>query len=197
MKHPRSWNRVMAMSIVFVTSMYIVTGVAGYLCYGENVKSPILDSLPKGIISLAAYILITLHVILAAPIYLCSFAIEQERRLGIDRSHMSTTKEFICRVTFRVCVVVILTLIAMFLPYFSDLMGLFGAVSGALVVFLIPVTCHYKLFGWRHRTLFQHLSAFVIVSVGIAGLILGTSSSVQELMTSIQKGDSATSSISH
>ncbi|KAJ9056582.1 hypothetical protein DSO57_1031525 [Entomophthora muscae] len=197
MKNPRSWNRVVTLSIVFVTALYIVTGVAGYACYGDNVMSPVLNSLPKGVMSSMGYVLITLHVILAAPIYLCSFALEQERWLGIDRSHMSASKEFLLRVLFRSSIVVILTLIAMFLPYFSDLMGLFGAVSGALVVFLIPVTCHYKLFGWRHRTPLQHFGALVILTVGVFGLVLGTSSSIQALSDSIQKGDSTTASVTH
>lgn len=178
MKNPKAWNKVVVFAVMTVSAMYLLIAITGAFYYGENVKNIILNSIPASAASITVYILITLHVVVAAPIFLCSFALEQEKVLKIDTKHMSASREFIFRVLFRTFLVVVLTLIAMFVPYFDVLTGVAGAVANCMTVLLIPVVCHYKLYGWRHRSFLEHVLAVVIIFMSIFGLVMGTYSSI-------------------
>ncbi|KAI0244002.1 hypothetical protein L0F63_004063, partial [Massospora cicadina] len=192
MRNPRAWNKTVFYAVLSITIMYVTIGCTGYLFYGDKARSPIMDSLPKGnLLTYIAYIFITLHVAFAAPVYLCSFCLEQERWLKIDLAHLTPTKEFLYRVILRGGVGATLTLVAMFVPHFSALCGLFGAVSNCIVVFLVPVGCHYKLFGYQNRPLYHHLFCALILIAGFYGLIFGTWAAFQDLELSIKKAAEA------
>lgn len=187
MRNPRSWNKVMIWATISITIMFVSMGVAGYLFYGDLVQSPVLDSLKPGLGANLAYILITLHTIMAAPIYLCSFALEQERFLGISIEKLGQTKELIYRIIFRTSIAVVLTLIAIFVPLFGDLVALVGAVSNCIIVFLFPVVCHYKLLGWRHRPIYDHTLSLLVVIIGLIGLIFGSFSAFTNLIIHLRE----------
>ncbi|KAJ9048366.1 hypothetical protein DSO57_1035746 [Entomophthora muscae] len=193
MRHPRSWNRVLTFAIMSITAMYIITGLCGYLYYGRGVSSPILESLPTGTATLIGYVAITAHVLLATPIYLCSFALEQENFLKIDRKYMSKWREFGLRVALRCTICASVTIVAMFVPYFSELMALVGALANCMIVFLLPVAFHYRLYGVKNRPLSQNITAGLVVLLGLFGLCAGTFFASKDLITAIQTGKSSAS----
>ncbi|KAK9708615.1 hypothetical protein K7432_009535 [Basidiobolus ranarum] len=77
MRNPRAWPRVLFTAMATCCLMYTLIGVVGYWVYGSMTVSPILLNLPIGFATTLATILITLHVIVAAPIYLTSCALEK------------------------------------------------------------------------------------------------------------------------
>ncbi|KAJ9054118.1 hypothetical protein DSO57_1017931 [Entomophthora muscae] len=190
MRNPKAWNKTVICAMASITVMYVSIACSGYLYYGIGTKSPIMDSLPrKDVLTYIAYVFITLHVAFAAPVYLCSFCLEQERWLKIDRAFMSAPQEFAYRFALRGSLGAILTLIAMYVPYFSSLCGIFGAVSNCIVVFLVPVTCHYKLCDTSKRPYWHHGACFLIVAAGLFGLGFGGHSAVLDLLKSIAEAD--------
>lgn len=76
MKDPDEFPRALDLSMWVISIMYIATSVAGYWAYGDKTMSPILHNLPAGHANTIATIFITIHVLLACPILLCSFSIE-------------------------------------------------------------------------------------------------------------------------
>lgn len=180
MKNPRSWTRIVSYAVVSVTAIYMLVAATGYAYYGNEVEDNILDSIKSGTMSIIMYVVFTLHLVVAAPIYLCSFALENERILKIDTQNMSRTREFIIRVLFRSSIVVILTLIAMFVENFSFLSSLCGAIANCMTVFLIPVICHFKLYGWRKRSIWELIFAAITVFVGLFGFVVSTYITIQE-----------------
>ncbi|KAJ9053527.1 hypothetical protein DSO57_1023372 [Entomophthora muscae] len=188
MRNPQQWNRAMLFAVITITAMYLAVAVPGYLYYGETVQSPILDSLPPGAGSITSYILITIHVLLAAPIYLCSFCLEQERLLKVDTQFMSSRHELGLRILLRGSITGVLTLIAIFVPFFSDLMGLVGAIASSIIVFLVPTICHYKLYGFRNRPMWHHPVTLAVVVMGLMGLVLGAISALETLIDHIKNG---------
>ncbi|KAJ9054116.1 hypothetical protein DSO57_1017929 [Entomophthora muscae] len=186
MRNPKAWNKTVLLAVLSITAMYVSIACAGYFYYGAGTKSPIMDSLPrKDVLTYIAYVFITLHVAFAAPVYLCSFCLEQERWLKIDRAFMSAPQEFAYRFALRGSLGAILTLIAMYVPYFSSLCGIFGAVSNCIVVFLVPVSCHYKLFGYQKRAIWEHIICVLIIGAGLFGLGFGGHSAFKELLENI------------
>lgn len=174
MRNPKAWNSVVAFGVATSSAMYMITAILGYLYYGKGVGDNILNSLPQDWITVMVYFLITIHVLVAAPIFLASFALEQENILHITTHHMSPSREFIFRVIFRTFIVVVLTMVAVLAKNFNLLASLAGAIGNCMTIFLIPIICHFKLFGWRHRAFWELPFAVLIVLLGLVGLIFGT-----------------------
>ncbi|KAJ1911315.1 hypothetical protein H4219_005978, partial [Mycoemilia scoparia] len=104
MRHPQNWSRVLLLSMITITTFYAIISISGYWAFGNQALSPILDNLPDNSLRTAANILITLHVILAAPIMMTSLALEIETAFGISRQYRSRTFEFVARFIIRTCI---------------------------------------------------------------------------------------------
>jgi archaellum biogenesis protein FlaJ (TadC family) len=96
-----------------ITAMYFATSCFGYWAYGDMTVSPILHNLPKGVAATVATVFITIHVLLACPILLCSFSIEFEKRIRLGDD--AARQRFIIRSATLGCLVVISLLV----PYFA------------------------------------------------------------------------------
>ncbi|KXN74026.1 hypothetical protein CONCODRAFT_83148 [Conidiobolus coronatus NRRL 28638] len=186
MQNPKNWTKVLMFAMLTITVMYFLVAISGYYVYGDSTVSPILENLPQGAIRLTGLVSITLHVIMAAPIYVCSFSLEQENILKIDTKHMGPKKEFFCRAVLRTFIVAILTVIAIYIPFFSDLMSLVGAVANCMTIFIIPTVCHYKLFGFKNRPKWEYVWTLIVIGLGLFGLIMGTVESVKLLIADFQ-----------
>ncbi|RKP34869.1 transmembrane amino acid transporter protein-domain-containing protein, partial [Dimargaris cristalligena] len=182
MKQPRDWPKVLTMGMVSTCSMYLLMAICGYAVYGNTTVSPILSNLRNGIPKTIALILISLHVILAAPIMLTTFALEIEKSRNITVERFGKVKEFVVRFIFRSLVVAALFGIAAAIPYFSDVLNLVGALSTTAVFFIFPLVWYVKLFGigilnWRERVF-----GVVILILGVVGLVIGSIQAIQGLV---------------
>ncbi|KAK9718493.1 hypothetical protein K7432_005442 [Basidiobolus ranarum] len=182
MRHPKSWNKVLTYAIITILAMYMLISIPGYLVYGNTVQSPIYLSLPQGAGTNIAIILITAHVIMAAPLYLTSFANEMEDVLKISRKYHSRSKEFTLRVILRTLIVAALAILAMFVPYADTLMSLIGALSYSIIVYMAPVVLYLKLYGWRSVGKLELLWCAIIVIIGMIALVLGTKDAIIQLV---------------
>ncbi|ORY03349.1 hypothetical protein K493DRAFT_207124 [Basidiobolus meristosporus CBS 931.73] len=188
MAHPKSWPKVLSMAMATICGMYVLISVCGYYVYGDTVQSPIYTSLPQTPPTYVAIIMITLHVIFAAPLYLTGFAYEVEGMLRIDRRYHSASKEFILRAILRSAVIVVLALIAMFLPYVNSLMSLIGALAYSIIIFIAPIVLYLKLYGFRSMGKIELLWCAVIVIVSAIACVLGTKDAIISLIDQV-KGD--------
>lgn len=55
-------------SFLLILLLYLPPAYFGYLCFGQNTDSPILENLKTGIVSELAIIAITLHIWFTLPI---------------------------------------------------------------------------------------------------------------------------------
>ncbi|KAK9727560.1 hypothetical protein K7432_001767 [Basidiobolus ranarum] len=181
MRHPKSWTRILGLAVLTILLMYIVIGIPGYYVYGENTKSPILDNLPEGAATTVAIIMITLHVLLAAPIMMTTFANEMEHSFKIDTKYLSKTKEFALRLALRTVITVVLAVVAMTIPFFGDFMSLIGALANCMTVFVLPIVFYIKLYGFRTIRIWELLWCFLVVVIGLIGCVLGATDAIQSL----------------
>ncbi|ORY08254.1 hypothetical protein K493DRAFT_201125 [Basidiobolus meristosporus CBS 931.73] len=182
MRHPKSWNKVLLMAIGTITAMYMLISVCGYYIYGNQTDSPIYNNIPANAGYFVAVVLITIHVILAAPILLTSFANEMEMIFKIDRKYHSASKEFLLRASLRAVVIVVLTLIALFLPHVPELMSLVGALSNCIIVFVAPIILYLKLYGWRSISKLELLWCLIVIAIGLLGCVLGAKDAIISLI---------------
>ncbi|KAG9326942.1 hypothetical protein KVV02_001892 [Mortierella alpina] len=184
MRYPRSWNRVVAAALATCSILYLATAIPGYITYGDLAKSPILDNLPKDAFTKVGTIVIIIHVILAAPILLTSFALEFERLTDITVARRGKVMEFAWRTVSRLVVVGVCGGIACTVPYFGDFLSLLGALGNCTLIFVLPILCYFKLIGWRQMKWYELTWCAIIVIIGVISAVIGSIDAIKALKKS-------------
>lgn len=182
MKNPREWPKVVSFGLFTCFVMYLLIAVPGYYIYGIDVKSPAYDSIPDGPAKIAAQVIITLHVLFAAPILLTSLSLDLEKLFRITSFHHSKYTEFTLRVILRAIMVVVIAVIAIFVPFFGDFLSLLGAFSNCALVLIFPVAFYLRLTGVRNKPWYELIVCLLIVILGVVGLIFGSKSAIEDLI---------------
>jgi amino acid permease len=182
MKKPKQWPKVVAAGLSTCAALYFLTGIPGYLIYGDKVLSPVYDSISPGVPKIIAIVVMTFHVISASPILLTSFALDVEEMLDITVERFGKVKEFLIRATLRILTVVFVAVIGAVIPFFGDLMALIGAFANCGLVFVFPIIFYFRLTGFRNKPFYELAWCGLTVLLGIVGLIFGTISAIQALV---------------
>lgn len=185
LKKPKQWKWAVTAGLTTCTALYILTAVPGYWSFGRDAVSPIYNALPDGAGKMVAMIVMTIHVIFAIPIYAVSFALEFEHFIRADDEHLGKIGAWLARAAVRAATMVILCILAIFVPYFDDFMSLIGALCNCGLVFLLPVLCHLRLFGLR-RPIYELAFIALTLLLGIVGCIFGTIDAVKALIRDFQ-----------
>ncbi|KAF9967301.1 hypothetical protein BGZ65_000074, partial [Modicella reniformis] len=181
MQHKRAWNKIILWGIITVTLLYVMCSVSGYAVYGDIVKSPIYQSLPGGVTRTLSTIIITLHVLLAIPLFLTTFNLQIETALKLESRGFSKKTEFIYRAVIRTLSMILVATIALFFPYFGQMMSLQGALGDGMLTFVFPIVFYLKLFGVKKVNKLELVVMVLTVVVGTAGAAIGTVDAVKEL----------------
>ncbi|KAJ2705572.1 hypothetical protein FB645_002361 [Coemansia sp. IMI 203386] len=185
MRRPDRWNTVVGSSMGVVTSTYLFVAIVGYWAFGDQTTSPFLDNLPQNAATEAAKVLISLHVILAAPIIAASFAFELETTLGITREQMGRVKELVYRVLFRTLFFAAITGVALGIPFFGDVMSLVGAFSTSVLLCVIPTACYLKLKGWSNVRWHLRIIGVAVIALGVYICVMGAKGAIEDLRADI------------
>ncbi|KAF9387805.1 hypothetical protein CPB97_002038 [Podila verticillata] len=181
MRHPKSWNRVVAAALGTCAVLYLATAIPGYLAYGSDAKSPILQSLPPDVFTKVGTVVIIIHVILAAPILLTSFALEFERLTDITIARRGKVMERVWRTVSRLVIVAFCGAIACVVPYFDAFLSLLGALGNCSLIFVMPIIFYFKLIGWRQMKWYELVWCAIIVLIGVISAVIGSIDAVKEL----------------
>lgn len=181
MRYPKSWNRVVAAALGTCSILYLATAIPGYICYGDQALSPILSNLPKDTFTKVGTIVIIIHVILAAPILLTSFALEFERLTDITVARRGKKMEWVYRTLSRLVVIGFCGGIACIVPYFGDFLSLLGALGNCTLIFVLPILCYFKLIGWRQMKWYELVWCAIIVIIGVVSAIIGSIDAIKAL----------------
>ncbi|KAG1449473.1 hypothetical protein G6F56_008631 [Rhizopus delemar] len=183
LKKPHQWKWAVAAGMTACTILYMLTAIPGYWSYGRDTLSPVYNSLPDGAGKMCAMIVMTIHVILAIPIYTTSFSLEMEKWTNATDERLGKVKAWFVRAIIRTCCMAILVILAIFVPYFDDFMSLVGALANCGLVFLLPVLCYLKLTGIRNKPLYELAFCALTLLLGIVGCIFGTIDAIKALIS--------------
>ncbi|KAJ8656788.1 hypothetical protein O0I10_007384 [Lichtheimia ornata] len=182
MTRPKDWPKVVSAGLATCAFMYFLTAVPCYFIYGNLAVNPIYNSIPDGVPQIIAIVLMTLHVLLAAPILLTSFALDVESMANITVERWGRVLEFIFRASFRILLICIVGVIACTVPHFDLLMSLIGSFSNCGLIFTFPVVFYLRLTGIRNKPIYELAWCALTVLLGIVGLIFGTIDSIKGLI---------------
>ncbi|KAI9315215.1 transmembrane amino acid transporter protein-domain-containing protein [Dichotomocladium elegans] len=181
LRKPHQWKYAVSAGLSTCALLYFLTAVPGYYAYGRDTQSPIYDSLPIGPGRAAATIVMTIHVILAIPIFTTSFSLEFEQFSRVNEARLGKMGAWLGRAIIRTVTMVILVILAVFVPFFSDFMSLIGALGNCGLVFMLPILCYLKLTGWRNKKYYELVFCAFTVFLGIIGCIFGTIDAIKAL----------------
>ncbi|KAI9275747.1 transmembrane amino acid transporter protein-domain-containing protein [Phascolomyces articulosus] len=188
MRHPEHWPRVIFGGLTTCVAIYLITAIPGYYYFGADVKSPVYESLPDSGAKLAAMIIITAHVLLAMPVLMTSFALDLEKMLRISTFHHSRWVEFLLRLLVRLTYLIVVTVIAIEVPSFGNIMSLLGAFSNCTLIFIFPIIFYYRLTGFRNKPFYELIFGAIAILLGIVGLIFGSKTAIEGLITEFGPG---------
>ncbi|ORZ19720.1 transmembrane amino acid transporter protein-domain-containing protein [Absidia repens] len=186
LKKPHHWTYALIAGLSTCTVLYFLTSIPAYYAFGDKAESPIYNSLPEGTGQMIAIIVMTIHVILAIPIYTTSFSLEFEKWTRADEQRLGKFGAWLARAVIRTCTMAILVILAIFVPFFDDFMGLIGALANCGLVFLLPVICYLKLTGVRNKPLYELAFCALTILLGIVGVIFGSKDAIESLITDFQ-----------
>ncbi|KAF9346675.1 hypothetical protein BGX34_003718 [Mortierella sp. NVP85] len=186
MRYPKSWNRVVAAALGTCSILYLATAIPGYIAYGDKARSPIMASLPQDVFTKVGTVVIIIHVILAAPILLTSFALEFERLVDVTVARRGKVMERVYRTIIRLVVMGVCGGIACTVPYFDNFLSLLGALGNCTLIFVLPIACYFKLIGWRHLKVYELVWCAIIVIIGVISAIIGSIDAIKALKSSFE-----------
>uniref|UniRef100_A0A3B5M0Q2 Amino acid transporter transmembrane domain-containing protein n=1 Tax=Xiphophorus couchianus TaxID=32473 RepID=A0A3B5M0Q2_9TELE len=127
------WAAISVLSMFFCLLTYTLTGVYGFLTFGQGVASDILMSYPgNDVVMIISRLLFGVSIITIYPIILL---LGRNRRGVVTHSFESR-----CRVVLTMAWISFTLLIAMFVPDMADVISVIGGIS-AFFIFIFPGLC--------------------------------------------------------
>ncbi|XP_019098469.1 PREDICTED: amino acid transporter ANTL2-like, partial [Camelina sativa] len=152
--------------------IYIAFGFLGYLAFGEDTMDIITSNLGAGLISTVVQLGLCVNLFFTFPLMMNPVFEIVERRFS--RGMYSAW--------LRWLLVLVVTLVALFVPNFTDFLSLVGSSTCCVLGFVLPALFHLLVFkeemGWM-----QWSSDTAIVGLGVALAVSGTWSSLNEIFS--------------
>ena len=200
------FKRVLDYAFGTLILFYVPVATVGYYVYGNDVASPVVNSLPAsngGTVTIQ--LAITVHLLMAFPIPQHVVYSEVERSLGLvpeDGSYMGSRDVALIapRFAIRLFGVVGSTLTAYYVPYFGDCMSLVGALGDGVLVFILPclfaLILHERERPKARRTGYEilwYVWLGVIMCVGVVCAVFGAKQAISNLIDDVEGSGSSSS----
>ncbi|KAI5061456.1 hypothetical protein GOP47_0023961 [Adiantum capillus-veneris] len=189
MKDPSKFPQVLAVSFFIATTSIAGLGVAGAYMFGEHTASQVTLSMPVHFISTK----IVLWMTILTPI--CKFALQlspittavevqlNKRCANMQKGGMNKTLIFAASTLMRSCVLALIAIISMILPYFEYIIALVGSSMTIAICMIFPCLFYLKLY-WKRLPSFTIVFITVLILLGAIVGACGTIISFQGLVNS-------------
>uniref|UniRef100_A0A146M4N4 Proton-coupled amino acid transporter 4 n=1 Tax=Lygus hesperus TaxID=30085 RepID=A0A146M4N4_LYGHE len=189
MRHPEQFGSSFGVLNVAMTPnliMFMTVGFFGYLKYGEVVEPSVTLNLPgKDILAQTSRILLVLSIFITHPLnFYVSFDIGWNEYMS---PRLEKNKLFI-EYCVRTTLVTLTVLLAATVPYLDVIISLFGALVLTSLGLAVPAIIQLFTY-WHHvhgfRFFLLSCKNFFIVFLGVMGMVIGTITSLQDLVHEI------------
>ncbi|KAM4017362.1 solute carrier family 38 member 8 [Anomaloglossus baeobatrachus] len=178
-----NWVMVSVVSMLICLLIYSLTGIYGFLTFGESVAADILMSYPgNDAVVIVARLLFSISIITIYPIILLlGRSVLQEAWLDHKymTAYVTVSYERCVRVTLTVLWILVTLIIALFVPDISEIISVIGGIS-AFFIFIFPGLClvcamEGEVMDQRKKSC---LIAWGIISVLCGAFIFGQSTTI-------------------
>ncbi|KAL6009169.1 hypothetical protein ACLOJK_022396 [Asimina triloba] len=178
MAHKKRFGCILLLCFLLCTINYGTIAVAGYMMYGDDVKSRETLNLREKLISSRIAIYTTLvnpfakYSLLIAPM---AMAIE-------ERCHTeSKIINSLSTLAIRTLLVISTVTVAVAVPFFGDLMVFIGSFLCTVVSMVLPCLCYLKI-SWNRAPKSELAFVLGILAMGVLITVGGTYSSVKQIV---------------
>ncbi|XP_030622534.1 putative sodium-coupled neutral amino acid transporter 8 [Chanos chanos] len=177
------WVFISVVSMFFCLLIYTLTGVFGFLTFGQDVASDILMSYPgNDVVMIIARLLFGISIITIYPIILLlgrSVILALILSYREHQAMVTAVFESRCRVILTILWITVTLLIAIYVPDMSEVISVIGGIS-AFFIFIFPGLClifamQTEPINHRIRTM---LTWWGVVTVVTGAFIFGQSTTI-------------------
>ncbi|XP_062513841.1 proton-coupled amino acid transporter 1-like [Corticium candelabrum] len=186
MKQPLDFGKVLVCGFTFVSIIYVITGLLGYMCFGQNIQGSVTLNLP--VAGSHAWLYAVVKVFLIFAIF-CSYLIQ----FYVPLTFLEPPLEIFFntpRVSyiFRTLIVAITCALAIAIPDLGDLISLVGSLGGSTLLFVFPIIAYQLTFRQNYNRnspgLWMSVLCIGFLVIGVIGFVLGTYSSLKNIIES-------------
>ncbi|PZC74732.1 hypothetical protein B5X24_HaOG207309 [Helicoverpa armigera] len=168
-----------------VLILYLLVAIAGYAVYGERVLPNVALSMSATPLTLAANILMAVHLLSAFIIIINPVCQEVEELYNVPRDSTGW------RMIVRVSIMLGILFIGESIPRFYTLLALVGATTIALLTYILPSVCYLKLIGQPagegqtpvEVPSWMKMVCYEVIALGVVGCIAATISAVSAIFS--------------
>ncbi|XP_061372137.1 amino acid transporter ANT1 [Gastrolobium bilobum] len=166
---------LLAQTFSGITLVYILFGLCGYMAFGEETRDIVTLNLPRNWSSLAVQVGLCLGLVFTFPIMLhpINEIVEGKLKIIHRNNNDSTGLGNIVKYISRAIVVVVLAVLASYVPEFGVFASFVGSTLCALLSFVLPATFHLKLFG-SSLPIWQKSLDSIVLFCGLFFAVYGT-----------------------
>lgn len=169
--------QVMLVCFLLCTISYASMAIVGYLMFGPTVLSQITLNLPTNKISSK----VAIYTTLVNPIAKYGLMIKPLVNSFENQLPINFNKRLLS-ILIRTALVISTIIVALAIPLFGYLMSLVGAFLSITASIILPCLCFVKISGIYQILGFELVVILGIVVMGIAIMIVGTYTSVVEII---------------
>lgn len=136
----RHIKQVVSWSLGLTALCYIFSGTLGIFTYPTSVEGNVLNNLPKGIPLDILLITTAVSIILSFPVILWPARVSADRLFFLDRPY-----SYLRFVLEAVAILALALIIALAIPSFSTILGLFGSLTNTTIGYILPPLYYLKL----------------------------------------------------
>eukprot|EP00249_Psilotum_nudum_P010497 c22575_g1_i1 orf=364-1605(+) len=178
MKEPHKFRVVLGQSFILITALYIAFGFVGYLAFGDLTLDIITLNLPNDWSTVAVKVGLCIALFFTFPVMMYPVHEMIERSVVISRCYQHNAIHYprACKLvvnTFRGGTVVIIALVAVYVPGFGFFISLVGSTVCVVLAFVFPALFHLRAFSDSLCFTQKVIDLFLVVA-GISFAIYGT-----------------------
>ncbi|CAL9145109.1 amino acid transporter ANT1 [Musa acuminata AAA Group] len=178
MAERRKFPWVLLQAFIGITVAYVCFGLFGYLAYGNETKDIITLNLPNNWSAIAVKAGLCIALAFTFPIMMHPINEIIETRLKSSRWFQKLINTFRCAEWLglhgsRILVLVVLSMLASFVPGFGNFVSFVGSTVCALLSFVLPAMFHLTIIGSEMRS-WQRILDYCIILIGLAFAGYGT-----------------------
>ncbi|CAL0326687.1 unnamed protein product [Lupinus luteus] len=179
MQDRAKFPRLLAQTFGGITFVYILFGFCGYMAFGEETRDIVTLNLHRNWSSIAVQVGLCLGLVFTFPMMIHPFNEILEGKFNFfDRGNNEPTRmRKIWIYISRAIVVVVLAILASFVPEFGVFASFVGSTICAVISFVLPATFHLKLLGSSLSIWEKSLDCFVLLC-GLFFAVYGTYNTV-------------------
>nr|GEU36852.1 amino acid transporter ANTL1-like [Tanacetum cinerariifolium] len=167
----KKFGSVLAWAMMFIAAMYGLFGVLGYFAFGENTRDIVTANMGKGVLSGLVQLGLCVNLFFTFPLMMHPVYEVMERRYWEGRYCL----------WMRWVLVMVVSLVALFVPNFTDFLSLVGSSTCCILGLVLPSLFHYIAFQNELKSEELMLDLGMIVLGVILG-VLGTWFSLVEIL---------------